>query len=233
MKKAILFDLDNTLYDYDIPHKKSVDAVYKIFSKKVKISKKKFIELYKMSNEEIKHELAGTASAHNRILYFQRIVEKTHNTIEPKIILQMYSEYWKVFLDNMKLKKGVLETLKKLQKSKIKIALVTNLTTKIQLKKMQKLKIEKYVDYFVTSEESGGEKPNSIMFLLTLNKLNLLPSEVVMVGDNLVADIEGANSVGIDSIAITSKKIKANKEDYKKPNYVIKNIPEILNIIRV
>ncbi|MEJ2267638.1 MAG: HAD family hydrolase [Nanoarchaeota archaeon] len=233
MKKAILFDLDNTLYEYEPVHKKAVDAVYRIFSKKVKISKNKFIELYKMSNEEIKYELAGTASAHNRILYFQRIVEKTHNTIEPKIILQMYSEYWKVFLDNMKLKKGVLETLKKLQKSKIKIALVTNLTTKIQLKKMQKLKIEKYVDYFVTSEESGGEKPNSIMFLLTLNKLNLLPSEVVMVGDNLVADIEGANSVGIDSIAITSKKIKANKEDYKKPNYVIKNIPEILNIIRV
>ena len=54
--KAILFDLDDTLYDYAPAHKKGLDAVYSIISKKIKISKKKFLALYKISNDEIKNE---------------------------------------------------------------------------------------------------------------------------------------------------------------------------------
>ncbi|MGD9276712.1 MAG: HAD-IA family hydrolase [Candidatus Pacearchaeota archaeon] len=231
MKKAVLFDLDDTLYDYHYAHKKALGKVYSVLVKQVRISKKKFLKFYKMANDEIKNELAGTASSHNRVLYFQRVIEKTHNTVEPKIILKMYKVYWDTFLQNMRLKKGVIETLKKLQKQKIKIALVTDLTAHIQLRKIEKLKLTRYVDYLVTSEESGGEKPNAIMFLLALNKLNILPSEAIMVGDNLICDIEGANSVKIDSVAITNKKIKADKEDYKKPNFVIREIPEVLKII--
>lgn len=231
VKKAILFDLDDTLYDYSPVHKKALAEVYKILKDEINISKKKFERLFKLAKEDIKHELAGTASSHNRVLYFQRLIEKTHNTVRPRLILKLYHAYWDAFLKNMKLRKGTLETLKELQRQNIKIALVTDLTTQIQLRKIHKLKITKYIDYLITSEEAGSEKPHSIMFLLALNKLNLLPKEVIMVGDNLIADIEGANSVGIDSVAITKKKIKSDKEDYKKPNFVIKKIPEVLKII--
>jgi len=232
VKKAVLFDLDDTLYDYHYAHDKALNAVYPILAKKIKISKKKFFVLYNMANDEIKNELAGTASSHNRVLYFQRIIEKTHNTVEPKIILKMYKIYWDTFLNNMKFGKGVMQTLKKLQEMKIKVAIVTDLTAHIQLRKIEKLKLTKYIDFLVTSEEAGSEKPNAIMFLLALNKLNVLPSEAIMIGDNLIADIEGANSVKIDSVAITNKKIKADKEDYKKPNYVIKTIPEVLEVLK-
>ena len=232
MKKAVLFDLDNTLYSYDYAHGKALDAVYPVLKKEINISKKKFLELYKIANDEIKHELAGTASAHNRVLYFQRVVEKTHGTIEPRIILKMYETYWNKFLQNMKIGKGVVDTMKTLQKMKLKIALVTDLTTHIQLRKIEKLGLTKYVDYLVTSEEAGSEKPNAIMFLLALNKLGILASEAIMVGDNLIKDIEGANSARIDSVAITKENIKPDKEDYKKPNFVIKEIPEVLEILK-
>lgn len=231
-KKAVLFDLDDTLYDYHFAHSRALNAVYPVLAKEIKISRKKFLELYDMSKNEIKNELAGTASSHNRVLYFQRIIEKTHNTIEPKIILKLSNSYWNTFLKNMKIGKGVINTMKELQKKKIKIAIVTDLTAQIQLRKIEKLGLTKYIDYLVTSEESGGEKPNSIMFLLALNKLGILASEAIMVGDNLVADIEGSNSVGIDSVAITKKKIRADREDYKKPNFVIKEIPEVLEILK-
>ena len=232
VKKAVLFDLDDTLYDYHYAHSKALNAVYLILAKEIKISKEKFLALYKMANDEIKNELAGTASSHNRVLYFQRVIEKTKNTIEPRIILKIYKIYWDTFLKNMKLGKGVIDTMKDLQKMKLKVAIVTDLTTHIQLRKIKKLGLTKYVDYLVTSEEAGGEKPNSIMFLLALNKLNILPAEAIMVGDNFITDIEGANAVGIDSVVITNKKIKADREDYKKPNFVIKEIPEVLDIIK-
>jgi len=165
VKKAILFDLDDTLYDYHYAHSKALDAIYPLLAKYIKISKKKFLALYKMANDEIKNELAGTASSHNRVLYFQRVIEKTHNTVEPKIILKMYKTYWDTFLNNMKIGKGVEQTLKLLQKMKIKIAIVTDLTAHIQLRKIDKLKLTKYVDYLVTSEEAGGENQMRLYFI--------------------------------------------------------------------
>lgn len=235
MKRAVLFDLDNTLYDYSPVHKKALTKAYKIFNGQIqKISKEKFTRLFNLSKIEIHQELSGTASSHNRVLYFQRLVEKTHNTIDPKIILTLYEAYWRTFLENMKLKKGVLETLKSLKKLDIKIVLVSDLTTNIQLRKIHKLKITPYIDFLVTSEEAGSEKPHLIMFLLALKKLNLLPEEVIFVGDDKNKDISGANAAGMDTIWITQKrkKLKKDKQDYSLPDFYIRNIPEVLRIIK-
>lgn len=233
MKKTVLFDLDNTLYDYDPAHKKGLIASYKVLKKYMKISSDKFRRLFKFSRLEIHQELSGTASSHNRTLYFQRLIEKTHKTVESRLILKLADAYWKNFLDRMKLKKGVIKTLKELKKKGFKIVIISDLTTKIQLKKLIKLKINDYIDFLVTSEEAGSEKPHSIMFLLALNKIKVSPEEAIMVGDSKKSDISGANAIGLDTILITKKKEKFKKEveDYSKPNYIIKEIPEVLNIL--
>ena len=127
VKKAVLFDLDNTLYDYDAPNKKSYRAVHSILNKYIKISYPKFIKLLDASKAEIQRELSGTASSHNRVLYFQRLIEKTHKTIDPMIILKLYNAYWDTLLKNMKLRSGVIKVLKELKKRGIKIAIVSDL----------------------------------------------------------------------------------------------------------
>ena len=233
-KKVVLFDLDNTLYKYAPAHEKALKKVYQCIKKEIKISLKEFLRLYKISKKEIHRGLAGTASSHNRVLYFQRLIEKTHNTIEPDVILNLYDLYWNTFLNTMKLGKGVLKTLKRMKLEGIKTAIISDLTTQIQLRKMSKLGITPYIDVLVTSEEAGSEKPNKIMFLLALNKLNALPSDAVMVGDNPINDIEGGNSVGLDTILITDKKSTKCKfnEDYQKPNYSITQISEVWEILK-
>ncbi len=233
MKKAILFDLDDTLYEYEPTHKKALKAVYSIVKKEIGTPFKKFEKLFELSKSEIHRELAGTASSHNRVLYFQRLIEKTLKTLEPKITLKFYDTYWNTFLKNMKLKKGTLQTLKKLKKE-FKIIIISDLTAYIQLKKISKLGLTPYIDFLVTSEEAGIEKPHPSIFLLALNKVDILPSHAIMIGDNPEKDIEGANAVGIDTILITSrsKEYSNMSEDYKKPNYVIKEIPEVLAILK-
>lgn len=232
MKKAIIFDLDNTLYDYDKVNKLAKEASYIEFNKYIKISKKKFEQLYNLSRAEIHRELSGTASAHNRSLYFQRLIEKTHLTIKPKLILKLYNTYWNTLLKNITLRQGVLETLKKIKERKLKIAIVSDLTTNIQLRKLEKLNISKYIDVLVTSEEAGSEKPHAIMFLLTLNKLNITPQEGIMIGDNTIADIEGANFVGLDTILLNKGFMtKKTNKDYRKPDFTIKDINKIIEII--
>ena len=232
MKKAILFDLDDTLYRYKIPHEKSLKEVYKTLNKNIKISFKEFLKLYNISKTEIQRELSGTASSHNRVLYFQRLIEKTHNTVKPDLILKLYKTYWNTFLKNIKLFKGVIQLLKELTKRKIKIAIVTDLTAHIQLRKLHKLGISKYVNTLITSEEAGSEKPHSNMFLSALNKLNILSKEVIYVGDNPKRDMEGANAVGINTVLLKKGELsKIPKEDYRKPNFVIKEISELLKIL--
>jgi HAD superfamily hydrolase (TIGR02253 family) len=232
-KKAVLFDLDNTLYEYEPVHKKALKAAYNILKKEIEISFERFEKLYKISVAEIHRELAGSASSHNKVLYFQRFVEKTHKTVEPDLILKLYSTYWNAFLKNMRMKKDVLETLKKIKAKGFKTALISDLTTHIQLRKMNKLKITPYIDFLVTSEEAGAEKPHPIMFLLALNKLRVSPEESIMVGDNPINDIEGANAVGIDSVLLGRGKIEKEKEDYQNPKFVIKEIPELLKILEI
>ncbi len=230
MKKAVLFDLDDTLYDYEPCHKKGLKAVYEKLRKELKISYKKFNELFDISKKEIHRELEGTASSHNRVLYFQRVLEKTHNTLESEKTLGLYDAYWDNFLKEMKMKKGVLKTLKELKKQNYKIVIISDLTTHIQLRKLRHLKINKYVDFLITSEEAGREKPHPSMFLLGLNKIKCLPESAIMVGDNAKKDIEGANSIGITSVLI-GKKIDAKEESLRKPDYYIKEIPEVLKTL--
>ena len=83
----------------------------------------------------------------------------------------------------------------------------------------------------MTSEEAGSEKPHQIMFLSALNKLNLKPDEALMVGDNTVTDIEGANAVGIDTV-LFGRSPKRHKEDYRRPCYTVKDLSDILDLLK-
>lgn len=232
-KKVVLFDLDDTLYDYKTNHQESLNQVYKVLNKEIKISKKEFLDLYKLSNKEVKVELIWTASSHNRILYYQRLVEKLCNTINSDLILKLYNTYWDSFLGNIKLWKWVLDTLKKIKGKWLQIWIITDLTTNIQLRKISKLWLNGYIDVLVTSEEAWIEKPSQSIFLLTLNKLNSIPSEAIMIWDSLKKDIEGWNLLWIDTVLITD--IDENEfvfnQNYEEPNYIIKEIPEILRLL--
>ncbi len=223
MLKAILFDLDNTLFDYDSSHKEGLRSAYQVISKDIPISQKRFITLLNTSREEIHRDLAGTASAHNKLLYFQRSIERLFDSVKPRLILRMYRAYWRGFLASMKLFEGALEVLVYCNKNRIKTAIVSDMTAHMQLRKLERLKIGKHINTIVTSEEAGSEKPHSIMFLLTLHKLGIKPSEAIMVGDNADADIQGAKDVGIKTILVGRSKSLAD--------HSIKKIKELLPLV--
>ena len=232
MIQAVLFDLDDTLYDYTRAHKAALKAAYHALAAYMKISYRRFTKLYRLSRVEIHKELSGTASAHNRVLYFQRLMEKLTGTLEPAIVLELYHTYWDTLMDAMKLMPGAIETLRYCKEQGIKTAIVSDLTTSVQRRKLEKLGISDYIDVLVTSEEAGSEKPHSIMFLLTLNKLNVSAQNAMMVGDNTVSDIEGANFVGLTTVLYRKGATeRLEKEDYKRPDHTIKNLKNLIGII--
>lgn len=198
--RAVFFDLDNTLYAYPDCNEAGKRAAWETFLDiGYDLSRAEFEELYMESRREVKRELAGTASAHERFLYFKRAIGIHTNTHRSGDALALGEAYWNAYINEMELFDGVEETLSALNDEGISVAIVSNLTTRIQLEKIRHLGIEVFVDYLLTSEETGREKPSSVMFTLPMARLNVKPSEVLMVGDDPEADIEGGNALGLST----------------------------------
>ena len=86
-----------------------------------------------------------------------------------------------------------------------KICLVSDMQMGIQIKKINKLGVEKFISYLVTSEEVGEEKPSENIYKLALEKLGMSKDEVCMIGDNPDKDYHGANKFGISSFLISEE----------------------------
>lgn len=201
MIKGILIDIDNTLYDYNHTHTIAMDSVYNKYLQDfsdLESFKKAFIA----ARSIVHSQLINTASSHNRLLYFQKTLELLNikNTLFAKTL---YDTYWNTFLDNINLFEGVEEFF--IENSDKKICLVTDLTAYIQYRKIEKMGISQYVDFIVTSEEVGVEKPNSKMFETALQKMQMQSDEVCMIGDSYEKDIVGAKNLNIKAYWLTDK----------------------------
>lgn len=200
--KAVIFDLDNTLYDYDTCNELAEKNLYKTISISFGISEEQAEGLLIQAKRNIKKQL-GTevAASHNRLLYMQNICEQMGKS--PLMYsFKFYNAYWDTMLDHMYPFDYVKPLFVELKKRELKIGILTDLTAHIQYRKLEKLEITKWIDCLVTSEEAGAEKPSNKMFDLMLKKLGMCPEEVLMVGDSPKKDIEGANKVGMEGILV-------------------------------
>jgi HAD superfamily hydrolase (TIGR01549 family) len=223
--KGILLDLDNTLYKYDKPHLTALDEVFRVCSKKFSISQNESKKAYGIARKKVHIELSETAASHNRLLYFQKMMEILK--INPLCNgLKLYNTYWNTFLDNLKVCDGVYEFL---EKYKGKVCLVTDLTAHIQFRKIEKLRFGDYIDCIVTSEEAGREKPHPYIFTLALQKLNLMPEDVCMIGDSFNKDITGASNLSIHSFWINHEEKNVHFDEKLVTN--VKSFNEILKLV--
>ncbi len=201
---AILFDTDNTLYPYSPAHQKAMRAIKDKFIEKFDIGSKLFDKTFMEAKKIVKSYLKGTASSHSRLLYINKVFEILGLGTQILMTLEFEQTYWRTFLNNAVLFKGVKEMLEDLRLLEVPIAIVTDLTAQIQYRKMVYFDLDKFFDYVVTSEESGFDKPHPSSFKLAVEKLKIKGSQIWMIGDDPIADIKGAK----DSIkAITFQKI--------------------------
>ncbi|MBL7196561.1 MAG: HAD family hydrolase [Candidatus Omnitrophica bacterium] len=194
--EGILLDIDNTLYDYNKAHESALGSVLDLAAKRLIRDREDLMGFYQKARFQIHDELSGTASSHNRLLYFQRMLELLGiNTL--KYALEYYNNYWDVFLNNLEVYEDVYNFLDFIKDRKV--CLISDLTADIQHRKVQKMKLYEQIKFMVTSEEAGCEKPDARIFLLALKRLNLQPQSVCMIGDDYEKDITGATNLRIRS----------------------------------
>jgi putative hydrolase of the HAD superfamily len=136
------------------------------------------------------------------LLYVQKLYENLYHKTNPAFALEMEERYWSVFLDTMEFNPGVEEFLQEAKDKGIKMCIVTDLTAQIQMRKWIKLDLGRYIDFLVTSEEAGVEKPGAYMFELAMEKLGVKAEECVMIGDSEEKDVKGAEALGIKAYKV-------------------------------
>lgn len=198
--QVVFWDLDNTIYEYEPAHKVALKVALQQFSKIFNCDIEKGKEYYSVARIEINTRLHGQASSHSRLLYFKEMIQNIGSTKIAKALV-LEKTYWDTFLKNMEVDNVAFTLIQQLYKKGIPQAIITDLTTQIQLQKIKQLKLEKYFQLILTSEEAGIEKPNAQIFEMAMAKMDVKPSNCCMIGDNIKTD-GGAENIGIKTFIV-------------------------------
>jgi FMN phosphatase YigB (HAD superfamily) len=100
----------------------------------------------------------------------------------------------------------MLTTLSDLKAKNYRLGMISNAGDDADVQALiDKAEIRPFFDIILTSAAQGIRKPNPEIFMMVLDYWKFLPTEVVMVGDTLGADILGAKNAGIFNIWITRR----------------------------
>lgn len=206
--KAVLFDVDDTLFDHRHSSREGLRAVWKRYTCFQEMTLNELEEEHSMLLEKIHFSqvLVGKLSIEEaraerfKFAFLNRGVEVDFHTASNAAEI-----YRRSYVKNRRRSQGSEELLRALHNN-YKIGIITNNLTSEQQDKLEFLGLTKYIDMMLTSEEAGVTKPNPQIFTLALEKLNVKPAEAVMIGDSWEHDIVGAHSAGIKCIWLNHTK---------------------------
>jgi putative hydrolase of the HAD superfamily len=125
---------------------------------------------------------------------------------------------------------GAMEILHLLKNSGLRMALITNGSSLVQRRKIQRFQLESFFDFILIEGEMGMGKPDERVFQEALTKLKVNAPEAWMVGDDLIRDISGAQKLGIWSIWVDWREAGLPQTASIFPNCIIKSLSQLSEI---
>lgn len=195
MIHSVIFDLDNTLYDFSTAHAAALTRLTAFARSSLGLSPERFEALQRDAFRRQKQRLGQSAAIHNRLIRFQLMLEAAGKPIAHAP--EMAELYWSTLLDRMRPMPGAVDAMARLRFMGLTVGIGSNMTADWQYAKLKRLGLMAYIDYIVTSEEAGVEKPAPGLFELCAEKAGCAPEECAFVGDSLEGDALGARNAGM------------------------------------
>lgn len=120
---------------------------------------------------------------------------------------------------------GALELLARL-KPHCRLGLATNGLQKVQRKRLAGNPITPYFDGIFISQEMGVGKPEKAYFEKVLEALGADRATTLMVGDDLLSDIQGAINAGLDCVWYSP-----DGAESPLPTYRVRRLEEVIPIV--
>lgn len=197
--KHIFFDLDHTLWDFDLNSKLAYGQIFE--SESIDLPLDLFIEQYEPLNLEFWRRFRESEITKEELRY-QRLkatFDACNFQIEDSRINRMADLYLEYLPKYNNLFPNCLEMLDAL-KEKYNLHLITNGFDEVQGHKVNNSGLHHYFPYMLTAETAGIKKPDPRIFKRALKDTGADISNSIMIGDSYEADILGARAAGLRTI---------------------------------
>jgi len=187
MIRAVLFDLDGTLYDRDASILQITADLFEAFrSDLAGVDKHRFIE----------RSIELDSHGHGRVPRLYHLIGQ-----ELGFGADLASRLEASFSDNYprycRLPQDTSRTMEALRGQGKKLGVITNGPVEWQQRKLQALGIASSFDTILISEAEGIQKPDARIFARGVERCGTEASETMFVGDHPDADVAGSRAAGL------------------------------------
>ena len=186
--KAIVFDLDDTLYS----EKEYVRSGYKAVAC--------FLPYVENAESKLWTAFGNNLPAIDTVLENEGIYSEN--------LKRQCLDVYRCHKPSIHLYDGVLEMFNELRCRRIDVGIITDGRPKGQWAKIKALGLENYAKHIIVTDEMGGiefRKPCEKAFLLMAEKMKLSYQDMCYVGDNIQKDFVAPEKLGMKSIWFRNK----------------------------
>jgi len=222
--KAIIFDLDDTLYD----------CTGSLLEASRKRAAKAMIDAGLPCTEEEAYLLQKELSEKHGPYYpvFNEISNKF--TMGHELVRSALKAYNSNVVADIKLFPDVVPTLKKFAQDKYKLFLLTTGIHERQHKKIELLGLKPYFDEIIINDQEVGLLMEDC-FEAIVRKYSLSPQNVVVVGDRVREELRIAKSKGMVTVQMLHGRFKEETayDSANKPDYKIKRFFQLPTLLKL
>jgi YjjG family noncanonical pyrimidine nucleotidase len=197
--RAVLFDLDDTLFDHRRSARAALEAVHGVHAASVDFDE--FERHHTAYLEEMHIEvLAGRIGLDDaRRERFRRVFRALGVALDHGTVDAVASAYRSGYMTARRALEGAAELLAAVRRH-AHVAIVTNNLLEEQQDKLQYCGLAPFVDSLIASEDVGCSKPDPEIFRIALARAGVSADRAVMVGDSWPNDVVGAQAAGIRAV---------------------------------
>lgn len=226
MVKAVIFDLDDTLYN-------ELDYVLQGFRNVAEYLAKE----YSLCVDEVHEQMCGILKKQGRGKIFDSVCEIYHIDAPVKMLVEIY----RATKPKLSLYPDAEEVISILREKNIGLGLITDGCSQVQHRKIDALCLNDLMDVVLATDDLGKDeegksycKPNSKVYEVVLEKLQCKPQEAVYIGDNPQKDFVGAKALGMKTIRIVRKQGDHMQDKVSKEyeaDVTIQNLTECMGFL--
>lgn len=214
-RKTILWDMDGVIADSYHLH---FAAWQEILSKRgIDFTEKSFYQLFGTRNDFIVKKFIGNDLSEKDV----------------KIILKEKEENFRQrATGNIQPFPGVIRLLHDMKKSNLKLGLVSSAPKDNIDLVLNEFNIIDVFDCVVSGQEVLESKPNPQIYLLTAEKMGVLPKDCLAIEDSALG-VQAARNAGMKCLAITNTQPKQNLKEANKIVESLENVDLITLLMRI
>ena len=227
---ALLFDMDDTLYDHLEPFALAYEDMF-AGTYAISVEHLFFISR-KYSDKAFERLQCGGITMDELCIYrIQKAFQELHIEIpagQAREFQRRYAGYQMEVRISDKMKEILAFC-----KEKVPMGIITNGTTDHQRPKIEQLGIRQWIpdqNIFI-SEEMGMDKPDKRIFCKACERMGIARENVWFVGDSYVNDIEGAQNAGLHTIWIR-RRSHNQQTGSVSPDHCVKTEEELYMLLQ-